>query len=182
MRSRMPSLRSLKRSGSPAPPPRSTRRRSITIRFVGLGNGTCSSLLLWQAGRSRRFLGTGRQSRRSVFRHCGRRLSPRRASRSARSSRRCCRAESAGQAARAAANARPARRFTWPPPTCCCWKRTRTATIKLGVQATADAAKQGAPTERVALFVRDAQGRIDGHQPVSRFGERSGKWPHGRPA
>jgi hypothetical protein len=36
------------------------------------------------------------------------------------------------------------------------------ATIKLGVQATADAEKQGAPTERVALFVRDAKGRIDG--------------------
>jgi hypothetical protein len=36
------------------------------------------------------------------------------------------------------------------------------ATIKLGVQATAEAEKQGAPTERVALFVRDAKGRIDG--------------------
>lgn len=36
------------------------------------------------------------------------------------------------------------------------------ATLKLGVEATADAAKQGAPTERVAVFVRDAKGRIDG--------------------
>ncbi|HEY2146638.1 MAG TPA: vWA domain-containing protein, partial [Pirellulales bacterium] len=41
-------------------------------------------------------------------------------------------------------------------------EENETATIKLGVQATADAAKQGAPTERVALFVRDARGRIDG--------------------
>ncbi|HKD37809.1 MAG TPA: vWA domain-containing protein [Pirellulales bacterium] len=41
-------------------------------------------------------------------------------------------------------------------------KENESATIKLGVQATADAAKEGAPTERVALFVRDAQGRIDG--------------------
>ena len=34
--------------------------------------------------------------------------------------------------------------------------------IKLAVQATPEAAKLGAPTERVAVFVRDAKGRIDG--------------------
>ena len=36
------------------------------------------------------------------------------------------------------------------------------ATLKLGVSATAEAEKLGAPTERVAVFIRDAHGRIDG--------------------
>ena len=176
MRSRMPSLRSLKRSGSPAPPPRSNTppldydpiRRSRQWDLQQL-------VAVASRPRSRRFLGSGRRIRTIRF-------SPRRPpiiSAAAQADRRdragvARRAESVGQAARAAAERRRARRFTWPPLTCCCWKRTRIATIKLGVQATADAAKQGAPTERVALFVRDARAESTGRASFS-------IWPTQRP-